>query len=117
MANRVEGRMAGRFFKHGGPEGIEKPAPLPRQQYLFFRLEIVEKRSARNACRLRDGFQRCPFITVGDKKLQACFRDALQRLALFALAYGSLAAAAAPMLFVILWSSGFIGATPLRKQR
>src|SRR3984957_6452098 len=52
MANRVEGRLAGRFFKHGGPEGIEKPAPLPRQQHLFFRLEIVEKRSARNACRL-----------------------------------------------------------------
>src|ERR1700730_17474377 len=86
MANRVEGRLAGRFFKHGGPEGIEKPAPLPRQQHLFFRLEIVEKRSTRNACCLRDGFQRCPFITVGDKELQACFRDALERLPLFALA-------------------------------
>src|ERR1700722_20579962 len=86
MANRVEGRLVARFFKHGGPEGIENPAPLPRQQHLFFRLEIVEKRSARNACRLCDGFQRCPFITAGDKELQSCFRDALQRLPLFALA-------------------------------
>src|ERR1700733_3638789 len=86
MANRGEGRLAGRFLKHGGPEGIEKSATLPRQQHLFLRLEIVEKRSARNACRLRDSFQRCPFITVRDKELQACFRDALQRLPLFALA-------------------------------
>src|ERR1700730_6574822 len=86
MANRVEGRLAGRFFKHGGPEGIEKPAPLPRQQHFFFRLEIVEKRSARNDCSLRDGFQRCPFITASDKEPQACFRDALHRLPLCALA-------------------------------
>src|SRR5271166_175542 len=78
MANSVEGRLVGRFFKHGGPEGLDKPAPLPRQQHLFFRLEIVEERPPRNACRLRDGFQRRPLITVGDEELKPFLSDALK---------------------------------------